>query len=251
MGLEDLSDSSRARSASDGAFEFEYLRPGTYTLQVGSDIDDDNDPRFAQLVVDDLRVSEDRALAGLVVRLAKPGRLSGTVRDAAGSPKSGITIFVRDSAGRAITASSCESDALGRFTYDGIAPGLVTASARGAGLASAESDAVEIASGETSSVDLVVSDGTFLRVSLLEDDEPVRARLRVLDESGRRVDDLLSGADMLAVLSEGFSSRERRVGPVPAGKYTLIATTLDGKDAKKSVLVEAGQSERVVKLRLK
>ena len=45
--------------------------------------------------------------------------------------------------------------------------------------------------------------------------------------------------------------RERRVGPLAPGKYTLIATTLDGKDAKKSVLVEAGQEERKVKLRLR
>jgi uncharacterized protein YjdB len=57
--------------------------------------------------------------------------------------------------------------------------------------------------------------------------------------------------DFVTMLSEGFSSRERRIGPLAPGKYTLTATTLDGKDAKKSVMVEAGQDERNVKLRLK
>ena len=257
MGLEDLSESSRASSAADGAFVFEHLQPGAYALHVGSEFGNDSgDARFGQLVVDGIQVEKDRAVDGLVVRLAKPGKLTGIVRDVSGAAQSGVTIFVRDAAGRAISASGCMSDAAGRFTYDGIAPGRVTASARGSRSASVESAAVEIRSGETSHVELTVAEGTFLHVSLLgssQDDEaqPVRARLCVRDEAGRRVDDLMSMEDVMGLLSEGFSSRERRVGPLAPGKYTLIATTLDGKDAKKSVLVEAGQGERIVKLRLK
>src|SRR5262249_12116358 len=97
----------------------------------------------------------------------------------------------------------------------------------------------------------VVSDGTFLKVSLLEDGKEVRARLTVLDEAGRRVDDLGSTRDFEGLLAEGFSSRQRRIGPLAPGKYTLIATTMDGKDARKKVLVEAGQEERTVKMMLK
>jgi hypothetical protein len=252
IGVDDLSESHRAISEGDGTFAFENLPPGAYSLHVGSDFDGDSDDlRYGQAVIDGLEVEPDRALEGLVVRLAAPGKLAGVVRDSAGAPAGGVTIFVRDFAGRAISASGCVSDAAGRFTYSGIAPGRVTASARSQKLVGPESAAVEIRAGETSQIELVVGPGTFLVVSLLEDDRPVRARLRVVDESGRRVDDLLGMEDFVTMLSEGFSSRERRIGPLAPGKYTLTATTLDGKDAKKSVMVEAGQDERNVKLRLK
>ena len=78
----------------------------------------------------------------------------------------------------------------------------------------------------------------------------MRARLRVLDEDGRRVDGLFSVNEFQSVFTEGFSSRERRVGPLPPGRYTLIATALDGKQARKSVTLEAGQEERRVELPL-
>lgn len=256
FGLEDLSESSRADTGIDGAFAFEHLRPGGYALHVGSEFSGAlgggfGETRFGQVVLDGLRVERDRALDGLVVHLAKPGKLAGLVRDTTGAPAPGVTIFVRDAAGRAISASDCTTDSAGRFTYEGVAPGRVSASARSTRLASGESAAVEVASGETATVELTVSEGTFLRVTLLEDDQPVRARLRVLDEAGRRVDDLLSMEDLMGVLNEGFSSRERRVGPLAPGKYTLIATALDGKDAKSAVRIEAGQGERNVKLRLR
>lgn len=254
MGMEDLSEGNRTSSGSDGAFAFEHIQPGTYALQVGGDFNARSDERYGQRVIDGLVVEKDRALDGLVVHLEKPGKLAGLVRDPAGNPQGGVTVFVRDAAGRAVSISRCMSDAAGRFTYENLSPGRVTASARGALLVSAESGEFEIRSGETSTLDLTVSEGTFLRVSLLsgdDDGQPVRARLRVNDDAGRRVDDLMSFEDMMGLMSEGFSSRERRVGPLAPGKYTLTATTLDGKDAKKSLMVEAGQSERVVKLRLK
>ena len=252
IGLEDLSESNRTSSENDGGFAFEHLRPGVYALEVGSSVGfGSSEVRFGKLVVDGLRVERDRATDGLVVHLAKPGKLAGIVRDTAGAPASGVTIFVRDSAGRAISSSDCTTDGSGRFTYDGIAPGRVTASARSSRFASGESAEVEVQSGETANVELTVSEGTFLRVSLLEDDQPVRARLRVLDDAGRRVDDLLSREDLMGLLSDGFSSRERRIGPLAPGRYSLVATSLDGKDAKTAVRIEAGQGERNVKMRLR
>jgi carboxypeptidase family protein len=253
IGFDDLSESNQASSGSDGAFEFHHLRAGEYAMHVGSDLGrfGGKPERLGQVVVDGLRVEADRAIEGLVVQLSTPGTLEGRVLDGAGKPAGGLSIFVRDASGRAISSSGCTSDSQGRFRYTGVAPGRVTASARGTALVGPESAEVEVRSGETSSVELVVAPGTFLLVSLLDGDAEVRARLRVLDEHGRRVDDLFSMQDMAVLFTEGFSSRERKVGPLAPGKYTLYATSLDGKDAKKSVTVESGREERSVKLRLR
>ncbi len=253
IGIDDLSESNRSVTASDGAFDFEHLHPGTYTLQVGGSSMpfDPSDQRFGAAIVSGIEIEEDRTVDDLEVRLFAPGKLAGAVRDERGNPVSGASVFVRDEAGRASSFSACTTDAAGRFTYSGIAPGRVTASARTGSLASADSEPLEIHAGETSTVELVLQTGSFLIVSLLDGDRPVRARLLVLDEQGRRVDDLVSLEDVQALFSQGFSSRERRIGPLPPGKYTATATAPDGKDAKKSVVVEPGQEERHVKLRLR
>ena len=93
--------------------------------------------------------------------------------------------------------------------------------------------------------------GTFIKVSLLEEGEPVRARLQVLDADGRQVNGMNSTGQLQSILMEGYSARERRVGPLPPGTYTLIATAPSGEDAKKKVKIQAGQKERAVKLRLR
>jgi len=252
IGLDDLSESHRATSGGQGAFAFEHLAPGDYAIEAGAEFGGgDDDARFGQVVVDGIHVERDRAVEGVVVHLQAAGTLAGVVRDANRAPVSGVSIFVRDAAGRAISASSCTTDGAGRFTYRGIAPGRVTASAKSSKLVSPESEAVEILPGQTTEIELVVVTGTFLEVSLLDGDQEVRARLRVQDEEGRRVDGLFAMEDIASLLSEGFSSRQRRVGPLAPGKYTLLATSLDGKDAKKTVTVSAGQEERTVKLRLR
>jgi protocatechuate 3,4-dioxygenase beta subunit len=252
IGIEDLSDSNRLSTASDGSFAFAHLHPGLYSLQVGGSAPwEPAEARLASAIVDGIAVEQDRISGGIEVRLAAPGKLAGSVRDEHGKPVAGAAIFVRDERGRSSSLSACVSDAAGRFTYGGLAPGRVTASARTGTQACADSAPVEIRAGEASEVELQVTTGTFVIVSLLEGDEPVRARLRVLDQDGRRVDDLFTLADLQRLLSEGFSTRERRVGPIPPGKYTLVAVTPDGKEARKSVTIEPGQEERHVRLKLK
>jgi len=251
VGIEDLSDSNRSTSKGDGTFRFEHLMPGDYVLHVGAGLWELSDARYGAVVVEDLRLKGDDAIEGLEVRLSEPGKISGIVRDESGAPVADVGVFVRDESGRAVTISGTSSDAAGRFTYPGIAPGRVTVSARSATHACPDGEPVQVKAGETAEVELTITRGTFVKVSLIDGENAVRARLKILDEQGRRVDDLFSLHDFQALFTEGFSSKERRVGPVPPGKYTLIATTMDGKDAKKSIDIEPGQKERSVKLRLR
>ena len=254
VGMEDLDQGSARASEGDGSFLFEHLWPGTYDLQVGGvgNFMVESADNLGSLVVPGIEVNENENVDGIEVRLAAAGKLTGRVLDAGGEPVGGAAIFVRDASGRLITnLSSVMSNAAGRFTYPGLSPGRVTVSARSDAFVSAESRAVEIRSGESTELEIRVDTGTYFEVSLTEDKEPVRARVRVEDEAGRQVNGLYSIEDLQSFFSEGFSSRERRVGPVPPGKYTLIATTLDGKEAKKSVTAKAGQSLRKIRLRLR
>jgi hypothetical protein len=65
------------------------------------------------------------------------------------------------------------------------------------------------------------------------------------------VSGLYAAAAIEALMSEGFSSKEQRVGPLLPGTYTLTAIAPDGKDAKKTIEIKPGQEERPVKLRLR
>jgi hypothetical protein len=109
---------------------------------------------------------------------------------------------------------------------------------------------VEIREGTTTTVELFVLEGAYLRVSLLDVEHPVPARLRVLDMLGRRVDELAYANDFTRAVPGRSSPHEHRIGPLAPGPYTLIATTLDGKETRTTVVVEAGKEEQRVELRI-
>ncbi len=258
LGADEVSDAT----AADGSFAFERLRAGTYTLHVIRGMSELYEPHHGELVVDGLEVVEDRALDGLTVHLGRPGTLAGIVRDSSGMPVADIPVFVRDSAGHVLSPSDCTTESDGRFEYRGITPGLVTAIARserlppgapiepGARLAGIESSALTVRAGATTTVELFVLEGAYLRVSFLDGERAVPARLRVLDALGRRVDDLAYAYDFAGSVPGRSSPCEHRVGPLAPGSYTLVATTLDGNEVRESVVVQLGKDEQKVELRL-
>jgi len=250
LGMDELAESMRAFSQQDGTFSFEGLPAGEYVLQVGGGIDAPVGPLHGEVVVDGIVLAEGGAVEGLAVRVSRPGTVGGTVRGPSGEPLGGVAIFVRDATGRAVSVSTCTTDAAGHFTHEGVEPGRVTLSARNGRMVAPESAPVEVRAGETSTVELTATEGSFLRVTLLDGDRPVAARLHVVDEARRRVDDLLTMEDVVSLMSEGFSSRERRIGPLAPGRYTVRATALEGGSVEEVVHVEAGPVERRVELRL-
>lgn len=111
---------------------------------------------------------------------------------------------------------------------------------------------VEVSSGESSSVEMRLSSGTIILIRMTDrKGNLVRCSLEVLDDSGRQVNGLWAYTELMSKLrgGAGLSSTEERVGPLPAGSYTLRATAEDGRDAKRKVTL-AGPEERRVRLRL-
>ncbi|MAB78093.1 MAG: hypothetical protein CMJ89_01960 [Planctomycetes bacterium] len=254
MDIEEFGQSTGRMTEEAGSFSFEHLRTATYSVTAGnaSNFFSGGTARFASQMVTGIVVEQDRTASGIEIHLEAPGTLEGTVVDRSGMPVSGAAVHVRNEAGRALARiSQVITNPAGKFTYEGLPSGSLTVTARTADACSTESRRVQILTSETTEVEIVVEPGAYLIVQLLDEGEPVRARLRVLDEEGREVNGLLSMALMQELFTEGMSSRERRVGPVPPGKYKLEATTMDGKTAKKTVRLKSGENKRRVKLRLK
>ncbi|MBM3992043.1 MAG: carboxypeptidase regulatory-like domain-containing protein, partial [Planctomycetes bacterium] len=243
-----------AQTAEDGSFQLLNLRPGTYTLRVGNSGFAGafgQSARFGTAVVTGIELAKGQSRNDIVVRLDAPCAIEGTVRAGDGVPISGAAVFVRDAAGRVINPlSSCMTNTDGRFTFDGASPGTYTLSARRERQTTRESGAVRASSGETNSVELVMESGTMLKVAVEDaQGKPVRASIRVVDELGREHGNLMSAESFRTMFTEGFSSTEQKLGPLPPGKYRVTATDDAGKSDSKPLSL-SGQPERNLRIKL-
>lgn len=241
-------------TAEDGTFTITNLRPGSYTLRVGNSGFAGafgRSPRFGTAVVTGLELKDGATLDGIEIRLEGPCTIQGVVRSGDGKPISGAAVFVRDSAGRVINPlSSCMSNTDGRFKFEGAAPGTYSLSARREQMTTRESGAVRAGDGEVAEVELVMEGGTMLKVSV-EDGQgnSVRASIRVVDDAGREYGNMMSAESFRTMFTEGFSSTEQRLGPLPPGKYRVTATDDAGKSESKPLSL-SGQPERNLRIKL-
>ena len=224
----------------DGTFAFEGLRPGTYSVTAWT------------------RSTAAHTLSGVVVRdgaatdielvLASPGRVFGRVLDEAGAGVPSASVVLWDSVGVPLHGASTTTDATGNFDIRKVPEGKVWVRARTRARV-ADSALEWVAPGEPAQLELVLRAGTTLRV-VLEDGagEPVQASLSIVDERGFEQVGNATRDERERVLTEGFSSVEWRWGPLPPGRYTISARSLDGRRAETSIVLD-GSAERVVRLR--
>lgn len=231
---------------SEGRYRFEGVPPREgYVVRAGG-----RGP-FSLRLRSDLTVREDTLLEDIDFVLGRPGAVIGTVLDASGNPVRGASVFARDERGRALEPySRTTSGPSGKFELDGLTSGeAYFFFARTSDSVSAEPVPAVVRPGEKAEVTLVLAPGTQLRVALRDKaGDPIRARLSVRDESGAEHAGLLGADARDRLMVEGVSSSDLIVGPLPPGKYALVATTADGREKKKRVTLK-GQEERRVKLR--
>ncbi len=240
-----------------GRFEFQGLHPGTYAVAAGGagngpgNFGDESEVAWGRVVKTGLVVEKDKVLEGVELQLSAAGRITGIVRGADGQPLAGATVFVRDERGEVLHRfSGVATDANGRFTYRGVSAGRYTLCARTKTLASPETAPIPVRAGEAAEVELAVGPGTMLRVSVEDkSDKTLHASFSVRDEHGHEVGELFGMESMESLFSEGISSTEQRIGPLPPGEYKVTATAFDGRSASKPVKVR-GQEERALKLRV-
>src|SRR5688572_22793797 len=119
-----------------------------------------------------------------------------------------------------------ETDAGGRFEYPGLEPGRYTVTARNKELCTPDAPTVEMREGERAEVELRLEPGTLLILSVSgETGDLVEASISVVDDMGRQVNGLASISEIMEAFSQGtLSTKEQRVGPLPAGRYKVTAT---------------------------
>jgi uncharacterized GH25 family protein len=239
----------------DGAYDIQYLRPGTYSVAAGGSVLGGmlgGRSEGGRLIQSGLRLEEGGWLESVDFHLGPPCDLVGYVRDVSGSPVADATIFVRDEQGKLLEIfSMVTSDGSGRFVYEGVSPGRYDVTAILGSLVSEPTDPVTVSERDSEEAEVLLVQGTVLRVSVVDNsDAAVQSSLSVTDERGREVGIMRSMEEIMEQFGRGFSSKEHRVGPLPPGRYTVVVTAEDGREGKKPVSL-SGQEERKLKIRLK
>jgi hypothetical protein len=243
----------RATTDESGRYALESLEPGRYTVRANvSSWGGRADADLGTIVQGGIRVEEDQTVDDVDFRLEKGGSLKGVVVGPDGQPVSGASVFFRDSAGRLLSnVSGTTSNVAGEFRRDGLAPGDYELSLRSAGLASSRAASASISSDQTTEVRLTLEVGTTLVVTLAEDGESLqRARYEVFDADDREVGGLMTLEQMRSTFNEGGQSSERRIGPLPSGRYTVRATLADGRTTERSVKLSGRLNEKRVRLKM-
>jgi protocatechuate 3,4-dioxygenase beta subunit len=253
-GLSIMGGGTNARTDENGRYEFADLHPGVFAVAAGGSMGRrfvTEDSPHGRSVRGGLRVEADKFVEDVDLELSMPGKITGRVLDANGAPAGGATVYVRDAHGELLHRfSACTSDASGHFAYEGVAPGKYTLCARTTTLAAPDSKPISVQENQTSEIDLALEPGTWLRISTEDgDSKTVRAQVSVRNDRDQEVSQMIAMDAIQSMFKDGVSSTEKRVGPLPSGKYVVTATTPAGKTTKKSITLK-GQDERKVVLRL-
>lgn len=238
----------------DGAFRVAGLEAGTYRVTAGGapigGVLGDR-ATHGRASVTGLVLGPDETREGVKLTLSQPASLAVRVVDPEGRPVVEAGIFLRGEDGTLVDAMTWKiTDALGEATYDGLAPGRYSVTARGRDLASPPSSFVTVAPDERTEVELELEPASTLIVSVEDDDgAKLRASYRILDEDGNEVQRMWSVVELQRMMSGSqYSLLEPRFGPLAPGKYKVFATLPDGTVLKKPVSLR-GQPERALTLR--
>ena len=236
----------------NGRYVFELLPPGTYSVQAGgpgSAISRSVDDTRGASVAPEVVLTEGAQIDDLDFELSTGLSLRGIVLDAAGDPVRQANVFVRNEDGHSLESlSTLQTDATGAFQVRGLGGGLHSLMARKGTLATPIVTGIE-ARPDAPAVELRLGPATDLIVRVDVDGElDPGARVIVEDEAGQPVSALSSLEEEVRRLN-AFRSDEFRFGPLPPGRYRVIARASDGRIEDRRVDLR-GQAERRLRLRL-
>ncbi|RKH54257.1 peptide-binding protein [Corallococcus sp. AB050B] len=230
----DRADLLQVRSEADGRFEVAGLAPGAYDVRVLA-------PGFQPLTRMGLGV-----LAGqrfdLVLELAAPGRIEGTVVDGAQAPLPGVTVVAQLRWLPLPDALPSVTDAQGRFTLEDVPEGTVYVAARRANSEDEVRQPVRVEAGKTATARLtLVDEGVLEGTVRTEDGARPSGPVTV---TAHRVD--APASESVDVPAKPDGTWSMRVG---AGRYQLSAwlsaLRFQNGDQQQVVELEAGGRRHV------
>lgn len=223
----------------DGTFAFELLRPGTYRVSARENDGDVAGPATVEL-------PENGAVAEVTLVRQAAGVLSGHVRDAAGRPVAAAVVHVRSSDGRP-HVELARTDAVGRFEVPWLLPGEVVVCAQSE--TQVGTLRLRMAPDRTEPIELALVPGARIRARVVgPEGVPGIACLRAFDVVGAEVTAWRGPSGSSDSFSAVVSTSERVFGPLPAGRYELVAETLAGRVIRRAV--DLGSSDVEVELEL-
>jgi len=243
-------------TGADGSYDLDGLSPGEYLLAVGGM---ESAGLFGGArgrapygrVVHRVALGEGEWLEHIDVVLGPAATVNLRVVDVRGRPVAGATLLARDERGERLEdLAVAKSDDAGWFEYGGLAAGRHSFCAQLRDLASPWSAPLELEPGEVRELTLRLEESTFLWVRTIDErGRGVSAELRVLDdEAGRELQWMATHDGSTDVLREhGFSTCERRFGPLPPGRYRIEATR--GEETLTRRVTLTGRQERRQTLR--
>ncbi len=244
----------------DGAFAFEHLDDGAWSLSVHRDApgiapaaapeiesntaEQDALARTAASVSAVLDVRDGRSVDDVVIQIANGVLLRGFLHDGDEAPLAHASLFVHGADGRPLTPFAWSaSNADGRVRGPALAPGEWWLHARTATHCS-QPLRIDVSGEADEEFELELSPGGFVEVRFADALAAHRASLSVRDAAGREfaglVDRALKSLDVLSSFEPGVA----RVGPLPAGLYRL--EVFDGSAAPRRFDVPVEPGERAL-----
>jgi hypothetical protein len=234
-------DDGAVKTGSDGRFRITLLSDGTYTLMAYG--------RRAWKSRSGIRIAGD-TVTGIELTLLPSGSVQGHVYDAEHRPVDDAVVFARDAGGKLLWGHKDDTNSKGEFRF-AVPAGTVTLFARMWGAAAPDTAPLTVRAGErTVGIEIFIAPAARLWVTTLVDDVPTPATVRVYNEEGREVSRAQVDLEgMAGALRDPLSATSRAVGPLPAGRYQVVATSLAGRATQE--YVNLGSEDVEVALRLK
>ena len=209
-----------------GAFRFDHLPAGSYRIGV-------LDTMQADAVIESVLLDANGSVGGLELRTGDSVRAKILVLDSEGRPVADAEIFALNHQGTMFGSNErLRTSSRGTLKLRQLGMGEYRFFARKGDSSSLSSDPIMVTGKAGEPIQLTLLRGARGEIQVMDSDQPVPARLWIVNSSGDDFSATLQTFDIGKYIREGNNSSKYDVGPLPPGIYQVRARALDGRTTK-------------------